>query len=58
MEDEYSSPVAENEIKGEPSFGLRSPVGLHVRDIESPPVAIEDEENFEYEEIWLGAMRA
>lgn len=57
-EQEYPCTSAESGLEREPSSGLRSPVGLHVRDIESPPMTVQDVERSEYKEIWLSAMRA
>lgn len=39
-EQEYSCLAVENNIEGKRSFGLRSTVGLNVRDIECPSMTV------------------
>lgn len=59
-EEEYFCPLdAGNNIEEEPTFGLHSPVGLQMRDMESPPIATtEDVDKSEYKEVCLSAMGA
>ena len=57
-ESEFLYLSEERGMEGESSFGLRSPIGLHVREVESPPTTVQDVEKSEYREVWSSAMRA
>ena len=57
-EQQYICLSAEYGIEGEPSFGLRSPVGLHVIEVESPPVTVQDVHKSEFKQVCLRAMHA
>ena len=48
---QYFCLSAEYGIEGEPSFGSRSPVGLHVREVESPPVTVQDAHTSEFKQV-------
>lgn len=37
---------------------LRSPTGLHVSDVETPPMTIADAGRWEYKEVWVSSTRA
>ena len=43
---------------GQPEFGLRSPVGLHVGNVEAAPTTMDDVQKSEFREIWIAAMKA
>ena len=57
-EQKYFCLSAEYGTEEELSFGSRSPVGLHVREVESPPVTVQDVRKSEYQQVWLSAMHA
>ena len=43
---------------GQPEFGLRSPVGLHVGNVEAAPTTMDDVQKSEFREVWIAAMKA
>ena len=57
-EQQYFCLSAEFGIEREPSFGLCYPVDLHVREVERPPVTVQDVHKSEFKQVWLRAMHA
>ena len=57
-DNEFFCFVAEEGSVEQPEFGSRSPVGLHVSDVEAAPTSIDDMRKSEFREVWSSAMQA
>ena len=57
-DNEFFCFVAEEGSVEQPEVGSRSPVGLHVSDVEAAPTSIDDVRKSEFREVWSSAMQA